>query len=114
MRRECPRRAFVLAKPQMLFFMRSLNRFTWEVVRRNRAGRAIVLTTHSMEEADLLADSIAIMAAGRLVAEGTPVELKARYSVGYTLSVVKQRPVDSDRCPQAFAPTTFVVSTAPV
>lgn len=72
-------------------------RFTWDVVRRNRAARAIVLTTHSMEEADLLADSIAIMAAGRVVAEGTPHDLKSRYGVGYTLSVVKQRPLDPDR-----------------
>lgn len=73
-------------------------RFTWEVIRRNRAGRAIVLTTHSMEEADLLADRIAIMAAGHLVAEGTPLDLKARYGVGYTLTVVKQRAPESDRC----------------
>ena len=73
-------------------------RSTWEVIRRNRAGRAIVLTTHSMEEADLLADRIAIMAAGRLVAEGTPLDLKARYGVGYTLTIVKQRAPESDRC----------------
>ncbi|BDA45751.1 probable ATP-binding cassette sub-family A member 3 [Coccomyxa sp. Obi] len=72
-------------------------RFTWEVIRQNRAGRAIVLTTHSMEEADLLADRIAIMAAGCLVAEGTPLDLKARYGVGYTLTLVKQRAPDSDR-----------------
>lgn len=67
------------------------------MIRQNRAGRAIVLTTHSMEEADLLADSIAIMAAGRLVAAGTPLDLKARYGVGYTLTIVKQRAPESDR-----------------
>ena len=76
---------------------RGARRFTWEVIRRSRAGRAIVLTTHSMEEADLLADRIAIMAAGRLVAQGTPLDLKARYGVGYTLTVVKQRAPESDR-----------------
>ncbi len=76
---------------------RGARRFTWEVIRRSRAGRAIVLTTHSMEEADLLADRIAIMAAGRLVAQGTPLDLKARYGVGYTLTVVKQRAHESDR-----------------
>ena len=67
------------------------------MIRQNRAGRAIVLTTHSMEEADLLADRIAIMAAGRVVAEGTPLDLKARYGVGYTLTIVKQRAPESDR-----------------
>ena len=67
-------------------------RFTWDVIRKNRAGRVIVLTTHSMEEADLLADQIAIMAAGRIVAEGTSADLKSRYGVGYTLTMAKQRP----------------------
>lgn len=42
-------------------------RLTWGVIQRRRAaaGTAVLLTTHSMEEADLLADRIAIMAQGR-------------------------------------------------
>ena len=68
------------------------SRFTWDVIRRAKSGRAIVLTTHSMEEADLLADDIAIMAAGRLAAHGGPLELKARYGVGYTLTLVRRSP----------------------
>lgn len=42
-------------------------RFTWGAIQRRRAtaGTAVLLTTHSMEEADLLADRIAIMAHGR-------------------------------------------------
>ena len=71
------------------------SRFTWDVTRRAKAGRAVVLTTHSMEEADLLADDIAIMAAGRLAAHGSPLELKARHGVGYTLTLVRRVP---DRC----------------
>ena len=46
-----------------------------------------MLTTHSMEEADILADRIAIMADGQLAAVGTPLELKSRFGVGYTLTV---------------------------
>jgi len=61
------------------------------VIKRNRAGHAIILTTHSMEEADLLCDSIAIMAEGRLAAVGTPMDLKQRFGVGYRLTVVKER-----------------------
>ncbi|KAK9842270.1 hypothetical protein WJX81_003820 [Elliptochloris bilobata] len=57
-------------------------RFTWEVIRRQRPGRAVVLTTHSMEEADMLADRIAILAAGRLAAEGSGLDLKARFGAG--------------------------------
>jgi hypothetical protein len=69
-------------------------RFTWEVIKRNKAGHAIILTTHSMEEADLLCDSIAIMAEGRLAAVGTSMDLKQRFGVGYRLTVVKDREGD--------------------
>ena len=47
-----------------------------------------------MEEADLLADHIAIMAHGRIAAEGTPLDLKSRYGVGYTLTLARQRADD--------------------
>ncbi len=40
-----------------------------------------------MEEADILADSIAIMADGQLAAHGTSLDLKSRFGVGYTLTV---------------------------
>jgi hypothetical protein len=56
-----------------------------------RHKSVIVLTTHSMEEADLLCDDIHIMAEGRLAASGSPLSLKARYGVGYTLTVVLQQ-----------------------
>ena len=48
-----------------------------------QAGRSIILTTHSMEEADILGDRIAIMARGRLRAIGSSIRLKARYGSGY-------------------------------
>lgn len=41
------------------------------------AGKTIVLTTHYMFEADALCDRIAVIAAGRIIATGTPAELKA-------------------------------------
>lgn len=70
---------------------RTVRRFTWEVIRRHRREHATVLTTHSMEEADALADRIAIMAAGRLAASGTPLSLKHRFGVGYRLTLVRER-----------------------
>ncbi|EFJ47839.1 hypothetical protein VOLCADRAFT_60977, partial [Volvox carteri f. nagariensis] len=51
-------------------------RFTWEVIRQHRSESAIVLTTHSMEEADLLGDRVVILARGRVAAQGTGMELK--------------------------------------
>jgi len=51
----------------------------WAVIRRLRdEGTAIVLTTHYLEEADALADRIVLMAAGRVLAEGSPAQIKAR------------------------------------
>jgi ABC-type multidrug transport system ATPase subunit len=54
-------------------------RFTWDIIRKNKDGRAVVLTTHFMDEADILCDSIAIMAHGSLACVGPPLELKGRY-----------------------------------
>lgn len=73
-------------------------RFTWDVIRRHKEGRAIVLTTHSMEEADILADRIAVMADGQLAAAGTSLDLKSRFGVGYTLTVSMVRGIWDPGC----------------
>lgn len=49
--------------------------------------RTILLTTHCMDEADLLGDRIAIMVKGRLICAGTSEFLKNRFGAGYLLSV---------------------------
>ena len=49
-------------------------------------GATILLTTHDMEEAEILCDRISFIAGGRIVAEGTPLELRSR--------VAKGRPVE--------------------
>jgi ABC-2 type transport system ATP-binding protein len=62
----------------------------WDRVRglRDRDGMTILLTTHYMDEADELCDRIGIMHAGRLVAVGTPAELKDRVGPRATLEDV--------------------------
>ena len=58
----------------------------WEIVRGyNRNGKTILLTTHNMEEADALCHRIAIIDHGRVIALGTPAELKASIPGGYLL-----------------------------
>ena len=57
-------------------------RFTWDLIRKNREGRVIVLTTHFMDEADLLGDRVAIMADGALRCCGSSIFLKNHYGVG--------------------------------
>ncbi|OJD12107.1 hypothetical protein AJ78_07243 [Emergomyces pasteurianus Ep9510] len=55
----------------------------WDILLAERGRRSIILTTHFLDEADLLADRIAILAHGSLKAEGTCVELKQRLGTGY-------------------------------
>ncbi|KAG3104403.1 ATP-binding cassette sub-family A member 3 [Phytophthora cactorum] len=65
-------------------------RSTWELIQRNRAGRVVILTTHFLDEADILGDRIAIMAEGKLQCVGSSLFLKKRFGVGYRLSFVRQ------------------------
>lgn len=58
-------------------------RLVWDIIEEAKQDRAVVLTTHSMEEADILGDTIAIMARGQLRALGTSLRLKQRFGSGY-------------------------------
>jgi ATP-binding cassette subfamily A (ABC1) protein 3 len=64
-------------------------RSTWDIIVNNKEGRVIVLTTHFMDEADLLGDRIAIMADGELRCCGSSLFLKKRYGAGYCLTMIK-------------------------
>ncbi|KAL3513213.1 hypothetical protein ACH5RR_025930 [Cinchona calisaya] len=62
-------------------------RHVWDIIEDAKKGRAIILTTHSMEEADVLGDRIGIMAKGRLRCIGTSIRLKSRFGTGFVASV---------------------------
>ena len=58
----------------------------WEIIREyNQRGKTILLTTHNMEEADALCRRLAIIDHGRMIALGTPGELKASVPGGFLL-----------------------------
>jgi ABC-2 type transport system ATP-binding protein len=58
----------------------------WEIIREyNHAGKTILLTTHNMEEADALCQRLAIIDHGKMIALGTPANLKASIPGGYLL-----------------------------
>ena len=64
-------------------------RSTWNILQNAREGRVILLTTHFMDEADILGDRIGIMGNGRVMCSGSPLFLKKKYGVGYVLVLVK-------------------------
>src|SRR5579859_449478 len=58
----------------------------WEIIREyNQFGKTILLTTHNMEEADALCQRLAIVDHGRIIALGTPNELKRSIPGGFLL-----------------------------
>ncbi|XP_072225725.1 phospholipid-transporting ATPase ABCA3 [Leuresthes tenuis] len=67
----------------------SARRATWDLLQGERRDRTILLTTHFMDEADLLGDRIAIMAGGELQCCGSPLFLKNKYGAGYHMVIVK-------------------------
>ena len=54
-------------------------RAIWDLLQQQKSNRTILLTTHFMDEADLLGDRIAIMAKGELRCCGSPAFLKQKY-----------------------------------
>ena len=72
----------------------------WEyIVRLNRQGMTIFLTTQYMEEADRLANRLCIVDQGKIVAEGTPIELKAQ--VGADKITLRFKAEDLQACEKA-------------
>lgn len=69
-------------------------RQTWDILQSQREGRTMILSTHFMDEADLLGDRIAIMAEGVVQCCGTSLFLKSKYGVGYHMTIVKQPSCD--------------------
>ncbi len=63
----------------------------WELIRRFKQGRSIILTTHFMEEADALSDRIAIMNHGQVKCCGSPLFLKNTFGSGYRLTLAKRQ-----------------------
>jgi ABC-2 type transport system ATP-binding protein len=60
----------------------------WEIIREyNSSGKTVLLTTHNMEEADALCQRLAIVDHGRVIALGTPRELKASVPGGFLVRV---------------------------
>jgi ATP-binding cassette subfamily A (ABC1) protein 3 len=61
----------------------------WDMLKNYRSDKIIILTTHYMDEADVLGDRIGIMAKGQMMCLGSSLFLKKRFGAGYKLTMVK-------------------------
>ena len=84
-------------------------RHAWALVQQmTERGTTVLLTTHYLEEAEVLADRVAVIARGRIVAEGTPRELGGRAEATAAVTFVLRGPLQRLE-PPAFPDTTVVV-----
>lgn len=65
----------------------------WEILLAERGDRTFLLTTHFLDEADVLADYVAILSRGVLKTKGTSVQLKHEVGAGYHVTYPKSAPV---------------------
>ena len=99
--------------PELLFldepttgFDPSARRAAWEMVRNLRSlGKTVFLTTHAMDEAEYLADRVAILVAGEIVVEGAPSELMSRKP---TATIAFRLPPGSAALPAALPGVTAI------
>ncbi|MFB6522771.1 ABC transporter ATP-binding protein [Streptomyces sp. NPDC056401] len=99
----------VIGDPELLLldepttgFDPAARRQFWDLIRLlSDSGTTIVLTTHYLEEAEALADRLAVIARGKVVAEGEPAALRARLGTGATVEWT-----DRDGSPRSTATET--------
>jgi ATP-binding cassette subfamily A (ABC1) protein 3 len=64
-------------------------RHLWECLKVYKKNRIILMSTHYMDEADILGDRIGIMTGGKLSAVGSSIFLKTKFGIGYNMILVK-------------------------
>ncbi|MGC4769649.1 ABC transporter ATP-binding protein [Micromonospora sp. DT44] len=104
----------IVGRPDLLFLDEPTTGFDPQARRQVRElmrslvadGTTILLTTHNLEEAEALADRLAVLADGRIVAEGTPATLGGRGTVG--TATVSWRENGEPRVEKVTDPTDLV------
>lgn len=66
----------------------------WRLIDQHRIGRTVILSTHHLDEADILSDTVVVMHKGKILCTGSPLSLKMMHGRGYRLLV--SFPADRD------------------
>ena len=69
----------------------------WNMLRAYKKDKIVLLTTHYMDEADILGDRIGIMTQGKMTCLGSSMFLKSRFGVGYVMTVIKTSPLPNTK-----------------
>ncbi|XP_076447270.1 cholesterol transporter ABCA5-like isoform X2 [Babylonia areolata] len=72
-------------------------RHLWSLLKNSKEGRIILLTTHFMDEADILADRKAIISKGQLKCCGSSLYLKNKFGIGYHINMVVEPSCSADK-----------------
>jgi ABC-2 type transport system ATP-binding protein len=107
----------LIGRPELLFldepttgFDPEARRAFWEVIRvLSRSGVTVLLTTHYLDEAAALADRVAVISDGMIVAEGAPADLGGRLAAE---AVVSWQDEDGRRSERTAEPTAVVAGLA--
>lgn len=83
----------------------------WEVIKNARKNKAVVLTTHSMEEAEALCDRLGIFVGGRLQCVGNPKDLTARFGgyLSFTITTPPHQEAAAAKVVKSISPNARLV-----
>ena len=59
----------------------------WRLIDQHRIGRTVLLSTHHLDEADMLSDTVVVMHKGKILRAGSPLTLKTTFSQGYKIHI---------------------------
>lgn len=65
-------------------------RGVWDLLLKYKEGRTLLISTHHLDEAEILSDRVAIISSGQLIAFGSPYFLKNKFTNGYYLTIAKK------------------------
>ncbi|XP_048511619.1 ATP-binding cassette sub-family A member 13 isoform X2 [Athalia rosae] len=59
----------------------------WRLIDKHRIGRTVLMSTHYLDEADMLSDTVVVIHKGKILSTGSPLTLKINYGQGYRMTV---------------------------